>query len=62
MIVFTYNNSKYESIKVAFSEMLKRYLFNLENASENKILKEETSFAIERAKILRSNREHLIDF
>ena len=41
--------------------MLKKYLFNLENVFKNKILEEKTSFATKRAKILRSNRKHLID-
>ena len=62
MIVFAYNNNKHESTQVASSEILKRYLLNLENASKNKILEEKTSFAIERAKMLRNNREYLIDF
>ena len=62
MIVFAYNNSKHESIQVASSKILKRYLLNLENAFENKMLEEKTSFATKRAKMLRSNREHLVDF
>ena len=61
MIAFTYNNSKHKSTQVAFSEMLKKYLLNLENAFENKMLKEKTSFATKRAKMLRSNREYLVD-
>ena len=61
MITFAYNNSKHESTQVASSEILKKYLLNLENASENKMLKEETSFVTKRAKMLRNNREHLVD-
>ena len=62
MIVFAYNNSKHKSTQVAFNEILKKYLLNLENALENKILEEKTSFATKRAKMLRNNREHLVDF
>ena len=61
MTTFTYNNNRYESTKVVFSKILKRYLLNLKNVSENKILGEKTSFAIKRAKILRNNREHLVN-
>ena len=41
--------------------MLKKYLLNLKNVFENKMLKKKTSFAIKRAKMLRSNREYLIN-
>ena len=61
MILFAYNNSKHESTQIAFNEILKKYLLNLENAFKNKMLKEKTSFAIERAKILCSNRDQLVD-
>ena len=59
--VFAYNNNRHESTKVAFSKILKKYLLNLKNVFENKMLKEKTSFATKRAKILRSNREYLIN-
>ena len=59
MTTFAYNNNKHENIKIAFNKILKNYLSNLKNAFENKMLKEKTSFVIERAKNLRKNREHL---
>ena len=62
MTVFAYNNNRHKNTKVVFNKILKRYLLNLENVFKNKILKEKTSFAIKRAKILRNNLEHLIDF
>ena len=50
MIAFIYNNNIYVNINKISQKLLIRYIINLKNVFENKILKEEISFIIKRIK------------
>ena len=59
MAAFAYNNSVHSNIDRAFNELLKNYVANFANKSENKLIKKKTFLITERAEWLRSSRKYL---
>ena len=60
MMMFAYNNSVHVSIKKTSHELLKRYIVNFAETSENRALKRKTFLTMKWAEWLRSIKEHLM--
>ena len=59
MTAFAYNNNVHSNIDRAFNKLLKNYIANFANESENKLIKKKTLLIIKRTKWLRSNKKYL---